>query len=133
MAMLARRGAKSNEIISIANRFSVASFDRWVRSVYVYRDEDIEMIRTPEFMIGDWKSRGYIEGDCDDIATFGASVFLAIGVPCRIVAIRTTTDNPNYRHVFVEILLENVWIRFDPTVSNETVFPVIGSPMILRV
>lgn len=95
------------------------AIDARIRQQFRYRSENEEVIRTPEWMVGDLETLGYLEGDCDDIATFYAAVLKAFGFRVRLVAIRYD-ETPEFKHVFVEVL--NVgWERVDPTVAPGTV------------
>jgi transglutaminase-like putative cysteine protease len=109
------------------------AFDQAVRRVYHFRDEIMELIRTPEFMIHEWKELGILEGDCDDISTFNASVIRAMDIRSRFVCIRTNPSDSNFKHVFVEAFANNQWFRIDPTVSNATEFIYYGERMIQNV
>jgi len=102
----------------------IGGLDSWLRRNFRYRDEFEEIVRTPEFMLLDMQHAGMLEGDCDDVATFAASVLHNAGIPARLVAVRTTPD-PNFDHVFTEALLEGdtYFTRIDPTVSSETRVP----------
>lgn len=108
-------------------------FDRIVRRYYRYRDEMLELIRTPELMIHDLVDRGYLEGDCDDIATFSASVSVYLGLPTRLVSIRTDSIDFDYKHVFAESKIDGTWLRLDATVSNALVMTSYGERMIQHV
>jgi transglutaminase-like putative cysteine protease len=63
---------------------------------------------------------GYLEGDCDDVSTFYAAIFKALGVPARFVAIRYTPNNPNFEHVFAQAYDGRTWQTFDATVPAGT-------------
>lgn len=102
----------------------LAGLDSWLRRNFRYRDEFEEIVRTPEFMLADMQYTGMLEGDCDDVATFAASVLYNAGIPARLVAIRTTPD-PNFDHVFVEAKPDGEYYfqHIDPTVSSDTRVP----------
>jgi len=145
MRHLAVSGAHDPGILDLTNHFDggsldgVRAFDQAVRSVYAFRDENIEMIRDPRLMLADWETRGYLQGDCDDISTFSACVLTAMGVPCRFVAIRTDPSTFDYKHVFVEAWLtdptieKSSWYRVDATVSNATEMDYFGERMIQNI
>ena len=125
MAKLARAGASSAEIAGLAQWCSRvvspgACLDSWVREHFRYRDENEEVIRTPQRMMHDLTTAGYIEGDCDDVSTLYASAFKAMGIPVRFVAIRYD-NSADFKHVFVEALENLIWQRFDATVPQGTV------------
>lgn len=86
----------------------------------MYRPENEEILRSPEYMMGDLSRLGYIEGDCDDIAIFVATVFRVLGVPVRFVALRIKDNDPEFGHVFTELWTGNGWYALDPTVKPGT-------------
>jgi transglutaminase-like putative cysteine protease len=134
--MLAVRDAQDSAIKNVAHSFMgtdaqrIASFDKWERRYYRFRDEQIEIIRAPVFMLEDLATFGYLEGDCDDITTFSACVCIAMGLPCRFVAIRTDPSRIDYLHVFCETLVNGEWLRLDATVSPQTNMIFYGERMV---
>jgi transglutaminase-like putative cysteine protease len=129
MARLASEAAKNPEFRKFALGFdALTEVDAWVRARFRYRDESEEILRTPEFMLNDALRRlGYLEGDCDDIATFYAAVFKVLGFPARLVAIRYTANNPNFEHVFAQAYDMAAWRTFDATVDAGTPIHAIDS------
>lgn len=127
MARLARDGANLPNALRLrAPLFAgspdlyLAHLDTVVRSVFRYRGENEEVIRTPARMWLDLETLGYVEGDCDDVAVFFASILKACGFQVRFVAIRYD-DTPDFKHVFVEAFDGQEWRRLDPTVAVGTV------------
>jgi transglutaminase-like putative cysteine protease len=96
-----------------------------MRQNYHYRDEDQEVVRSPEFMLNDYDTLGYCEGDCDDIATLCASFSKAVGNPTRLTAVQTGGPG-EFDHVFCEYQLGGNWIPVDPTVQHGTVYSIFG-------
>lgn len=129
MTSRARAAAKNNEFRNFALEFdSLEEIDGWIRAHFRYRDEQEEILRTPEFMLNDALNRlGYLEGDCDDIATLYVAMFKALGFPSRFVAIRYTPDNPNFEHVFAQAYNMGVWRTFDATVPAGTEIKAVES------
>jgi transglutaminase-like putative cysteine protease len=126
MANLAREGARNPKVKAYAktiqNPESVASY---LRQVYQYRDEDEEIVRTPEFMLNDLQTFGYVEGDCDDIATFTSSLTKAMNYPTRLTGIMTNSTD-EYDHVFSEVRIGSNWLPIDLTVPEGTVYHIYG-------
>jgi len=93
--------------------------EEWFRSVYVYRPEREEVLRTVFHMLGDLWRGGKIEGDCDDASIFLVASYLSLGTPARFVAIRYG-GSPTFGHVFVEYLDRQYghWITVDPTIPR---------------
>jgi copper chaperone CopZ len=89
--------------------------DRWLRSHFVYRPEQNEVIREPEAMMEDLQATGHFEGDCDCVSTLAAAVLIVYGLPAVFVAIKKV-PGPEFVHVFVE----SGSTRIDPTVPEGT-------------
>ena len=86
----------------------------------MYRPEHEEILRSPDWMMRDLETQGYVEGDCDDIAIFLAALIKVLGNPVHFVAIRTKAEDPEFSHVFVEVWTGNGWTVMDPTVPHGT-------------
>lgn len=138
MRTVAAQGAQSKAVRNYAAKIAdgkteaetLDNLDSSVRSVYRFRSEIEEIIRTPEFMLQDLSERGYLEGDCDDVSTFCASVLKALGFVVRFVAIRTDPSVLDFTHVFCEAQTSGKeWIRFDETVPNNTPLIYYGERM----
>jgi len=98
--------------------------DSFLRRVFVYRPENEEIVRTPEFMVNQLRDENKIEGDCDDIATLIASVATAVNLPCHFVAL--DSKNQGLDHVFSRIFTTR-WITVDPTVERGTDYNVFDA------
>lgn len=129
MATLARKAQSDASWISFAATFSsgdvgtrVRAIDSWCRDHYRYRDESEEIVRSPEFMLQDLASQGFVEGDCDDIATFIVAILKTLGIPARLFAMQSQPGG-TYDHVFAEGY-GGTWIPIDPTVTAGTVYTV---------
>jgi transglutaminase-like putative cysteine protease len=126
MANLARAGAENPKVREYAQIIqSPYAIDSALREVFRYRDEEEEIVRTPEFMVHDLETFGYLEGDCDDIATFTASVTKAQGYPTRLTGIMSQPIN-EYDHVFSEVRIGTEWLPIDLTVPMGTTYQVYG-------
>jgi transglutaminase-like putative cysteine protease len=101
------------------------SIDGFLRSVFRYRSENDEIVRTPDFMLNDLETLGYLEGDCDDIATLSASMLKTAGYPARLTAIKSTGPE-EYDHVFAEAQVMGGWVPMDITEPRGTVYQVYG-------
>lgn len=133
MAALARAGAGSKEIRKLAPLIvreayfgfhqagagGVAVFlDRWIRARFKYVDDgDIETVKTPQVMAREIEHDGYFSGDCDDVSMMLASIFYALGIKSRFVAMRTERETADFLHVVCEVQTPfDGWVRLDPTV-----------------
>lgn len=127
MANLARQGAQNPKVRDYAQSIGTPyAIDGVLREVYRYRDEEEEIVRTPEFMFNDLETVGYLEGDCDDIATFSAALTKAMGMPTRLTGIQSVQGDGTYDHVFSEFLSGSSWFPIDLTVVPGTVYDVQG-------
>ena len=127
MANLARMGAQNPRVREYAESIqSPYAIDAVLRPIYQYRDEDEEIVRTPEFMLNDYETIGHIEGDCDDIATLTASFTKAMHLPTRLTGIQSDHGQGEYDHVFSEFLVGSSWFPIDLTVEPGTQYSVLG-------
>ena len=92
-----------------------------LRKIFRYRDEKEEIVRTPGFMVQDYESLGYIEGDCDDIAVLVAALLRSLGKKVRLTAIQSQSPD-EYDHVFTEVQTNEGWLPIDITVSEGTTY-----------
>jgi transglutaminase-like putative cysteine protease len=126
MANLARMGSVNPKVKAYAENIqSPYAIDRVLREVYQYRDEAEEIIRTPQFMLNDLETIGYLEGDCDDIATFTASLTKAMNIPTRLTGVMANSVE-EYDHVFSEFAINGQWFPIDLTVPEGTVYQIWG-------
>lgn len=126
MARLAREGSQEERLPRLLRSISgkvnaPALWDAMIRSVFRFRDEWNEVVRSVPEMLDHLEADGTIEGDCDCISVFLAAGMKALGYECRFVATRTEEDNPEFLHVFTEAFYGGDWIPFDPTVPRSVV------------
>lgn len=121
MAQLARVAASDPSFIRSVFSLLRGDIDSALRAVYQYRSEYEEIIRTPQFMLHDLETKGYVEGDCDDIATLSAAVLLVAGARAvRLVAIIYTPGKDSFEHVYVEVFDGGQWRQVDLTIDPGT-------------
>lgn len=126
MGNLSRQGSQNDRLRTLAfDCGDVGGVDGWLRSHFVYRPEENEVLRSPEFMLNDFDNLGYCEGDCDDVATLCSSMLKALDIPTRLTAIQTAQDE-EYAHVFSEARIGTNWLPIDPTVVADTTYRVFG-------
>lgn len=93
---------------------------------------DVELVKSPRAVL---ESKRY---DCDCISTLIAAIFLAIGIPTRIVTVSFHTleqvGPDGYEHVFVQGFddVTNSWFVIDP-VSHPNETNMIGQVKFSRV
>lgn len=88
----------------------------WTRRSVMLIDEPVEIIQRPEWMIAELADNRRVFGDCDDVAVLIATLYVAIGLPVRLVAIRGSGD-VHFVHVFPEVFLGQWWVA-DATVEG---------------
>lgn len=75
-------------------------------------------------MVNDYQTQGNMEGDCDDMCIMACSMFVNLGVLCRMTAIKSSPGE--FDHVFAEANVNGSWVPVDPTVQYGTVYTVYG-------
>jgi len=92
----------------------------FIQAKVVYRKDApyTEIFTAPYRMLRDIQMVGYAKGDCDEIATLGASLLKSVGVKVRFVITNTVTaKTEEFNHIFVQCWIPSLrkWINFDPT------------------
>jgi transglutaminase-like putative cysteine protease len=88
-------------------------------------DEPEELVQRPEWLAAEIRNRRIVYGDCDDAITLGLALATAVGIPCRLVAIRPA-GSEEFQHVFGECLVRDRrrgvtgWQRIDATLDRRT-------------
>jgi predicted transglutaminase-like cysteine proteinase len=127
MRELAQRGKKDLEVRALVEQLNadVAEGDYasellaiyyWVtQNVRYMRDIDgVEFLKTPRKLL---ETRS---GDCDDIATLLAAMFMAAGNPVQFAVASFKPGKPVFSHVFVEVLTPHGPVIFDPVANRDT-------------
>jgi len=102
------------------------SADKYLRDKFVYIPEAVETLQYPDYMLNGFEMSGRLVGDCDDISTLHATLLTVLGFQVRFVAIRSTFDDPNFDHVFVEAHDGGDWIPYDLTIPLGTRMEMFG-------
>ena len=127
MARLAKEGARQDKFEAWAKftlgTMPLESIGRWLRRHYSFRPEAEEVLRTVDWMLNDFATAGYVEGDCDDASIFVAAVSLVLGYRVRLVAIRYR-DPLEFEHVYAEVF-DGRWVIVDLTVPEGTRYNVL--------
>ena len=116
MRNLARKDSITPEVQAAAYMFPAAEvLERWMRDYWAVVDDppDAEYILSPAFMI----RCGFFAGDCDDAATFAASILSAMRIRCQFVAVRVGLDS-DFSHVWCRVPGLKV-LDIDPIVPPE--------------
>ena len=130
MRKMVLESTKSPKIVNIATRLWMTAkqtrknpaqlVDDFLRKSFVYTDENIETLQAPDYMLNGLEMSGVLRGDCDDITTLHASLLNAMGIPVRFVAIRSTFEDPNFDHVYLEAQDVDEWTAYDVTIPLGT-------------
>lgn len=129
MRNLARNDALTGEVVGLALALNdPETLNSWLRWYWriVPDPPDAEFIRSPAYIL----RCGDIEGDCDDAATFAASILTAMGYPALLMAVRQSYET-DFSHVFVRVPGLNLDI--DPIVPAELIPIRYGEAMVLAV
>jgi transglutaminase-like putative cysteine protease len=94
--------------------------DEYLRQRFIYTDENIETLVSPEYMLIGLEMNNRLYGDCDDITMLNAALLTCLDIKTRLVAIRSTFNDPNFDHVFLEAMHNGDWVPFDITVTLGT-------------
>ncbi len=73
---------------------------------------DVETLKTPNQLL---QSRS---GDCDDIATLLAAMYMSCGNVCRFIVVAFASGYPE--HVFVQVRVGPKWVTIDPVAAADT-------------
>jgi transglutaminase-like putative cysteine protease len=81
--------------------------------VYTLDAEDVEEVRSPEWMLSQIEHYGTAQGDCDDYVTLGAALALALGLRPRFRVV-SQRESGEYDHVYLQIeVSDGSWITSD--------------------
>jgi hypothetical protein len=126
MAILARKGSLDPGCKELSKQFRhIIGLDSWLRSVFVYRDENAEVLRDVPFMMHDLETKGHMEGDCDDMCIMCCAILKCMNIPARMTAIQSTSPL-EFDHVFSEARIGLLWMPIDPTVQLGTPYYQYG-------
>lgn len=96
----------------------IQTVDNWIRKRYRYESEYVETLRDPQYMYDALSQNGLFVGDCDDVSMMLATIYKAMGIRVRLVALKSVPD-PDFDHVLVEAYDGVTWWVVDPTVTQE--------------
>lgn len=113
------RGLQDKDYLSeiIAIRNAVAAHVR-----YVNDPARVELVKDPERIVEEIEATGRAVGDCDDIATFIATLASQIGREAEFVTVGFNASQPgNYSHVFPRVKepKSGVWIVCDTVAGTQ--------------
>lgn len=84
----------------------------------------VELVRTPEVVVDTLDAGQRPCLDCDDAACFLLAMLLSSGAGARIVCVAFEDlfyrGERQYEHVFVQALVDGVWVTLDPVAGAET-------------
>lgn len=89
----------------------------YLATSFIIVDEPDELLTHPFALLEEIERDGSALGDCDDVATLGAALLCAIGIPVRFKAILRAPAG-HFTHVFLEFQVQNGdWLLIDTTVD----------------
>lgn len=62
----------------------------------------VELVRTPEYMLRQLETLGYMSGDCDDAAVIVAALAKSVGIEVKFIAVGFAATGP-LRHVYATL------------------------------
>lgn len=77
-----------------------------------------ETIMDPRTQLDTIAQKYYVQGDCDDAATLGAGLGMAVGIPARFVTLGFHGPTGPYEHIYTELLGDSGWLDLDVTKST---------------
>lgn len=85
----------------------------------------VEWLTPPPALLQTIVDRFYTMADCDDVATLGAALGGAIGIPSRFVVLGFVHPNAPMGHVYTELFDGAQWVELDITRSVQHL-PMVG-------
>ncbi len=98
-------GDYSSEVMAIY--YWVCANVRYMKDIL-----DVETLKTPFQLL---KTRA---GDCDDLATLLAAMYMSCGNVCRFVVVSFVEGVPS--HVFCQVGIGGKWVTCDPVAGRDT-------------
>jgi hypothetical protein len=99
----------------------ILAINNWVseKIFYVNDPTHVELLKDPQRLVEEVKSRGHARGDCDDIASLISTMGLQVGRVSQFV-VAGFGDPGEYSHVFSRIMepKSGTWIVCDPVAGS---------------
>lgn len=131
MAAIIRHAAGDRRVILVARAIvadvngrdqvgQARAIRRWLadRLRFVRDPVGIELLSQPTYLLGVIAEAGYVQGDCDDAATLGATLARAIGLRCELRAVAYDSRTAQYSHVYAIVLTPMGAVDLDTTSAN---------------
>lgn len=90
-----------------------------------------ELVQDPAWLLLDIEREGVTYGDCDDVATLGAALGQAIGIPARFVLAAFGESDAPFSHVWAELYDGESWRELDTTRPAQDLGPFISRRAII--
>lgn len=107
---LALAGSPAPNAVAARIRAWLARYVRFVPDPV--RDE---LIHDPVVMLETLARDGVAAGDCDDVATLGATLAESVGLPARFRVLGFDAPGAPFSHVYAEVLAGSRWMELDTT------------------
>jgi transglutaminase-like putative cysteine protease len=128
MASIARGASKSPVVATVARQLvaqlpatptaQVGAIRRYLSTHVVFQNDPpgIEYVQQPVRLVQEITQNGETYGDCDDVATLGAALGLALGYQARYVVTAFKPQPTPYAHVYLQLRgSDGVWQTLDTT------------------
>ena len=96
---------------------------------FAWDPDGIEQVTAPARMAEEIDADGYTYGDCDDSATLGAALGIAVGLPARFTTVALSPGAP-YSHVYAELRALGRWWELDTLREAQGIPPDFEPPRI---
>lgn len=97
---------------------------KFVRGHWTFRRDPVhmELVKTPDRLLTEFKTRGIMVGDCDDASVLVASLATALGYPARFVVLQRNSRGKFFDHIYVQALVGKDWIGLDGVALGQEPF-----------
>jgi transglutaminase-like putative cysteine protease len=85
--------------------------------MFIRDPSGIELLHTPNYMIGQIEKKFYFQADCDDFSILAASMAKAVGMQATFVVYAFPQSGGEYAHVFAIAKVTDKWYPFDRNVQ----------------
>lgn len=94
----------------------IEAIDELLRTRVRYVDDPpfLELLQAPAQLLTQLRTKGRVDGDCDDVAILAAFLGLVHGLPFRLRAVGFRADGP-LAHVYTLLRVRDQWVMLDTT------------------
>lgn len=85
----------------------------------------VELLSTPRYLLNAIATRGYAQGDCDDVSILAATLGKAVGLRAKFVLVGFEGPRAPFRHVFTILRGSKSWYSMDVTKPQRPDLPKV--------